>query len=201
MTRADPTLLRALKDESNQLKLENQDLQRDLDHLWALINRIIDWSWDGSRPMSEENLAVRSRELLELALFAVRSENGSLLLLDEHEEVLVFVSVIGESQDVLLDYRIPADAGIAGWTAVNRKPALVRDVRTDERWLPSVDQSIGFLTKCLMAVPIIVGEKVIGVLEVVNSITEDPFEKDELELLCLVGKLYSFLYAGRSARM
>ena len=132
--------------------------------------------------------------ILKTALEAVGSENGSILLLDDDTEELVFVAVVGERQKELADFRIPADSGVAGWVRVNKKPTLVQDVRKDNRWISAVDQSIGFHTQSLMAVPLVMGERVLGVMEVVNALSEDHFTNKDLTLLQLTARLASFIF-------
>jgi sigma-B regulation protein RsbU (phosphoserine phosphatase) len=132
--------------------------------------------------------------ILSTALKAVGSENGSILLLDEDTEELVFVAVVGERQKELADFRIPADSGVAGWVRTNKKPTLVQDVRKDNRWISAVDQSIGFHTQSLMAVPLVMGERVLGVMEVVNALSEDHFTDKDLNLLQLTARLASFIF-------
>lgn len=195
MTIPDHNLLRTLKDEHNQLKQQNRDLRWELNHLRKVIARMNAWDWDLSLLESQQELQEITGVILNTALFSVSSSNGSILLLDEEKEDLVFMSVIGESKTALVDYRIPAKEGIAGWVVKKRKPALVPNVKHDDRWLPAVDQSIGFHTKCLMAVPLQLGDRVFGVMEVVNSNTEEPFDGNDLDVLHLVGNFCSYLLA------
>jgi GAF domain-containing protein len=132
--------------------------------------------------------------ILSIALNAVGSENGSILLMDEETDELVFVAVIGDRQDELSGYRIPAQSGVAGWVNRTRKPALVPDVRKDDRWISAVDQSIGFHTRSLMAVPLVLGDRILGVMEVVNALPEKHFNDRDLALIQLVARLASFVF-------
>jgi hypothetical protein len=45
-----------------------------------------------------------------------------------------------------------------------------------------------------MAVPLILEERVLGVMEVVNSLSEDHFSNTDLSLLQLVARLASFVF-------
>ncbi len=45
-----------------------------------------------------------------------------------------------------------------------------------------------------MAVPLILEDRVMGVMEVVNSMTEDHFNETDLSLLLLVARLASFVF-------
>ena len=54
-------------------------------------------------------------DLLALVLHACDSENGSLILVDDDSKELVFVEVIGDARDHLLNHRIDIDTGIVGY--------------------------------------------------------------------------------------
>ena len=189
----DPQLMRSLKEEIDSLKEENENLKDQNYRLWNVIKSLNDLQTSNEMTSSADLLKM-VMSILKIALDAVESENGSILLLDEETEELVFVAVEGDRSNELTDYRIPADAGIAGWVNLNRKAALVSDVRKDDRWISAVDQSIGFHTRSLMAVPLILDDRVLGVMEVVNSLSEDLFTDKDLELLQLVGRLASFVF-------
>ena len=73
--------------------------------------------------------------------------------------------------------------GIAGWVAQEGIPVVVPDVSKDERFLGKIDKAIHFKTKSLMCVPIKSNEQVLGVLELVNKTTGEPFTKEDLDLL------------------
>ena len=47
-----------------------------------------------------------------------------------------------------------------------------------------------------MAVPLILEDRVLGVMEVVNSRSEDLFNDKDLELLQLVGRLASYVFGS-----
>jgi signal transduction histidine kinase len=64
---------------------------------------------------------------------------------------------------------------------------IINDVKTDSRFYAGMDQSTGFETKSLVAVPLKAKGKLIGVLEVINKEDNTPFTpKDEL-LLTIFG--------------
>ena len=190
----DPQLLRILKEENSEIKRENEELKDQNDRLWKVIRALNELQCNLQVFSSPADLLEMVMNILSIALEAVNSENGSILLLDNETDELVFVAVVGERQEELSDYRIPADSGVAGWVKTQKKSALVPDVRKDDRWISAVDQSIGFHTQSLMAVPLILEDRIIGVMEVVNSITEDHFNDTDLSLLLLVARLASFVF-------
>jgi len=188
-----PQLLRTLKEEIAELKHDNSALKDQNSRLWNVIQSLSELKSSFQIFSTSAELLEMVMDILTIALEAVNSKNGSILLLDEESDELVFVAVKGLRQKELTDYRIPAESGIAGWVKTNMRPALVRDVRKDDRWISSVDQSIGFHTQGLMAVPLIFEEKILGVMEVVNTLSEDHFNETDLSLLELVARLASFV--------
>jgi len=190
----DAQLLRNLKEEITELRREKSDLKDENSRLWNVIGALNELQCNSQVFSSSSDILKMVMDILVIALEAVNSENGSILLLDEESDELVFVAVVGLRSEELTDYRIPAGSGIAGWVNTHKKSALVTDVRKDDRWISAVDQSIGFHTRSLIAVPLILEGKVLGVMEVVNSMTEDHFNNADLDLLLLVARLASFVF-------
>jgi signal transduction histidine kinase len=84
---------------------------------------------------------------------------------------------------VLRRYHTGLDSGIAGWVATHGEPAIVNDVTQDERFSREVDARTGFLTQSVICVPLQIRKRTIGVLEVLNKISEEGFTEDDLRLL------------------
>ncbi len=115
------------------------------------------------------------------AIFAAKA--SSILLLDQEEDELVFEAATGEEAPRLVGMRFPAGTGIAGWVVGTRQPLVVEDVAADPRHAHEVAQATGYTPKGLMAVPLLVDERVLGVLEVLDRQTT--FSLAEMELLGL----------------
>lgn len=192
----DPQLLRSLKEEISNLKHENDLLKDQNSRLWTVIRSLNELQGNPRIVSTPSDLLKMVMNILTLALDAVKSENGSILLLDEESDELVFVAVVGDRSEELTDFRIPAGSGIAGWVNLNKKAALVSDVRNDDRWISAVDQSIGFHTQSLMAAPLMIEDRILGVIEVVNSRSENLFTDKDLDLLQLVARLASYVFGS-----
>jgi len=190
---SDTLTLRTLMVENNRLKDELKDLQEGISHLRQVIRALnrIQYTLDTVTP--ETDVLALIHNILSAALETVRSDNGSLLLLDPEKNELVFVEVIGKGRERLLGHRMPADEGIAGWTLREASPALVAEAAYDNRWFSAIDDVIGFETGSMMSVPLLDGDRPLGVLEVVNSRTTDTFSVDDLDILLLVARLASLV--------
>jgi sigma-B regulation protein RsbU (phosphoserine phosphatase) len=182
-------MLRTLAQDNTRLKEEYQTLRNELLRLRQSVRSLsnLQRSLDLITPQTDPYQILNS--ILSAAIEAVDSRDGSLLLLDEETNELVFVYVLGSTQKTLAGYRLPQGEGIASWTVANRKPQLVPDVSSDLRFSSLADQQTGFRTKSLICVPLIDTERALGAIEVVNTITGVPFREEDLDILLLVARL------------
>lgn len=153
---------------------------------------------------SEERHRRLLRSIVEVArsIFAARA--SSILLLDEAADELVFEAVAGEGSESLVGTRLPSSTGIAGWVLVTRQPLVVDDLEQDPRFARDVAEWTGFVPKGLMAVPLLVDERVLGVLQVLDRPQNSRFSLQEMELLGLFAAqaaiALDLLAAARRAR-
>jgi signal transduction histidine kinase len=82
----------------------------------------------------------------------------------------------------LISLRLEPGEGIAGWSAQKGQSVIVPRVSDDPRFSPKVDKQIGFQTVSVLAVPLRVRDKVIGVLEAVNKLKGE-FDTHDLALI------------------
>jgi GAF domain-containing protein len=109
-------------------------------------------------------------------------EAGSLLLVDESTAELFFkITLRGENKQITA-YRLLPGEGIAGWVVANNQPVIINNAQSDKRFTPKIDEAIGFTTKTVLCVPLLVRGKPIGALEVINKRC-GPFDPDDQELL------------------
>jgi GAF domain-containing protein len=117
------------------------------------------------------------------AIFSAKA--ASVFLLDEAADELVFEAVAGEGAEELVGRRFPSSTGIAGWVLVTRQPLVVDDVSADMRFSRQAAESTGYVPKSVMAVPLLVEERALGVLEVLDRPSDVRFTLGELDLLGL----------------
>jgi PAS domain S-box-containing protein len=86
----------------------------------------------------------------------------------------------GVSLSLLREIPFKMKTGIAGWVATNRRPALVENAQTDERFNRAVDVITGIRTRSLICVPILRQDKLMAVVEMVNRI-DGVFRDPDLE--------------------
>ena len=132
---------------------------------------------------SELDLNKLLRKILHSAVTVLKASAGSLLLWDEATNELVFVVTDGGAGEALEGQRMSADRGIAGWVFTHRQPDIVHDVRSDERFYRTIDESLGYRTSSLITVPMITKGQGIGVLQVLNKKSGERFDQNDRDIL------------------
>jgi GAF domain-containing protein len=125
------------------------------------------------------------QSIVEVAMAIFQSRAASIFLFDEDADELVFEAVAGEGSDRLTGQRYPSGTGIAGWVLTTRQPVVLEDVRRDERFAREVAEATGYVPHALMAVPLLHGERALGVLEVLDRSQEKEFTLTEMGQLGL----------------
>jgi diguanylate cyclase (GGDEF)-like protein len=113
----------------------------------------------------------------------IHSEVWSLFLSSEELNDLAFEVGAGNRLDRSKDFRLRIGQGIPGWVAREAKPLLIPDVSKDLRFSQVLDGTLPAGTRSVLCVPLISKGKVLGVIELINKVGGDPFERHDLDLL------------------
>lgn len=112
----------------------------------------------------------------------MRVEACSLLLLDEVRQVLTFEVALGGKDQEIKKVELALGEGVAGWVAQKGEPLIVNNPAADPRFAAKVDQKTKFTTRSLMAVPLKIKGRTLGVLEAINHLHEEGFAARDLAL-------------------
>lgn len=135
------------------------------------------------------NLSELLKAIMESATRLLDAETSSLMLLDEITQELTFTVATGEPGESVKELRVPANQGIAGWVLQHDELLVVDDVTSDPRFYGKIDQQSGFTTRSILAVPLKIREKTIGVVEVVNKCNGAPFSDRDRDIATALGAL------------
>jgi GAF domain-containing protein len=112
----------------------------------------------------------------------LRVEAGSLLLLDDAEGELVPRMTLCGGKSVQGKMVLSLDQGVAGWVVQQGRSLLVPDARQEGRLPSTTAQLIGLEARSVLCVPLVLREKTIGAIEVINK-WGGRFTEDDLTLL------------------
>jgi signal transduction histidine kinase len=123
-------------------------------------------------------------QVLNRVTMALAVDNTAILLISADEEAFVPYMARGPDEQVAGQVRIPLGPGIAGRIAASRQPLVVEDLSTVEMG-EAVTPFWRATTQALMGVPLVVDDRVIGVLQA-GTRAPRHFTADEVRLLQLV---------------
>ena len=148
--------------------------QTDIKRLESLveINALL-----SSDYISAKDLLTR---ILEYATRIVRGEASSILLVNPENNHLHFEIALGPRSDEIKKYTLKMGEGIAGWVALHDTSLIVNDVDKDQRFFPGMDERTSFNTTSLLAVPMRIKDRCIGVLEIINRADGKYFSQEDL---------------------
>lgn len=124
-----------------------------------------------------------SQNILKSAVKILNAEAGTLFLVDEQTGELVFKVTEGPVAKDLVGQRLPPGSGFVGQAVLSRQPIIVNNVASSAAWNSSTDRQTGFVTRSILAIPMEVKDRVLGVIEVINKKDGSPFTQDDQNLL------------------
>jgi PAS domain S-box-containing protein len=134
-------------------------------------------------------LALDLDEVLAVVLDEMRQllgvQGGSAWLIDPQTQEIVCWQATTPEHSLMRNWRLSPGQGVVGWVAQHGRSLIVADTQADTRHYKIIDQQVGVEMRSLLAVPLLVQQKVIGVLEMVDT-TPNRFEATDLELVELM---------------
>lgn len=124
------------------------------------------------------------KEIMQITTEVLEGEASSVMLIDDETNELVFEVALGEKGDAVKEIRLKMGEGIAGWVAQHGKSVHLDDVNNDPRFKREISKKIEYPNKAMLCVPIFYGDKIIGVLQVINKKGKNKkFTHRDLEML------------------
>jgi hypothetical protein len=127
------------------------------------------------------NLRDLLKRTLGTVVQAANADSGSIILLDERgtpgEACLAYNGEIWHQNSPHVAHL--ATNGLAGWVMKNRKAAVVPSTLDDPRWLRSAWEKEPDHSRSALVVPLLAGERLVGVLTLIRSKLKK-FEESDL---------------------
>lgn len=168
-----------LRQQLAESEAEVEKLSRRLQEEVGTLNRLIQIS-------RQLGTTLHLAELLKLIMQSAKDmfavEACSVILVDEETGELIFEVAVGDKSEEVAQQRIPAGKGIAGKVVQTGEPMVVSSAAEDPHFFRGVDQAVGFQTRNLLAVPLRVRGRTIGVIEIINTRNRADFSAGDLSL-------------------
>lgn len=119
--------------------------------------------------------------VMDVATDLTDTQKASILLVDKKTGQLHFAASKGD--EVPEDVVVPLDNSIAGWVVRHGRSVILDDVQSDSRFYAEVDSDAAFVTRSMLAVPLITHQGVIGALEVLNKRGDAPYNAQDVALM------------------
>ena len=161
--------------ETNDMK-SNASLSTQLHRL---INAI---EATGYTILPRTNLALL-QSIIETAVSTFNVAAGGIALATPDGQELEFTvayNVIGQN---IVGMRFPINKGIAGYVAMTGQSLAVSSVDEDARFNRSFAEKTGYIPTSILAAPLLQGEEVFGVMEVLDKLNGQTFDMHDIELL------------------
>ena len=113
----------------------------------------------------------------------------SIMLSDDLPSELTVKGAVGLDDEIIKRTRIKFGDKISGWVAQEGKPLFIENIELDPRFSQkSISQ---YTTKSLLSLPLKIGDRVIGVLNLNNKKTSEPFTEHDYVLASRISEKIS----------
>jgi signal transduction histidine kinase/DNA-binding response OmpR family regulator len=158
----------------SQLQQRNLELKKKVAELNALYKA-------GMSLSTTQTLKNLLNKIVSLATEVIEAESGSIMLIQRPEETLTIEAAIGLSPDIIKNTKLELGSSIAGFVAQKGKPLIVKDIDKDPRFKQLSKKH--YATRSLLCVPLKIKDNIMGVINLSDKKTGEPFTQNDLKLL------------------
>ena len=113
----------------------------------------------------------------------IGAEAWFILFIDEEKGEFFMGNAWKKKSKEIHKFRTRIDDDTVSRVAKNGTSLIVPDISKDARFNRKIDKVLHIKTMSLMCIPIKIKDKVIGIIEIVNKITGDPFTREDLDIV------------------
>lgn len=158
-----------------------------LEHLLALCRKISE----------HQELDPILQSIIQTASALTGSESSSILIYEQGTRSLRFRAIPLHLMKSVKLISVPLERSVAGWVFRNRKPMVLgRQRRADDPIYRVVDRELSAETRTLLAVPMIVRDRTIGVLEAVNKQNDADYTAEDVKVVEILAALAAIAIEG-----
>jgi sigma-B regulation protein RsbU (phosphoserine phosphatase) len=161
-------------EQLTQLQEENQRLRKAVEEL-SILNEL-------ARVISSTmNLDSVIENVVKRSVRAVHGQQGMITLVDEQAPTEMKTLIRAQSTSDHQQFHL--NQNILGWMMINKKPLLANDVSNDPRFAGVRAEGE---QRSLLCVPLLVKNRLIGILAIFNKKDKTDFSQDDQRLLSII---------------
>jgi HD-GYP domain-containing protein (c-di-GMP phosphodiesterase class II) len=167
--------------------------RRSTDHSGSLLRLKRELTLERAKREVLQGISRMSREVLSLdrlydhylgvILKLTRTRAGSIWLIDEVSTDLVCVASKGKGSEGRTGHRVPVGEGIAGWVARTGHSYFTGDAGYDRLIKKEFGEGTDLVSNRILCVPLKIGHRIQGVVEILNRKNRKAFLREDLNLL------------------
>ena len=116
------------------------------------------------------------------------AEASTVYELEDRSNELVVRLARGEKKGPVERITLKVGEGIAGTVVKTGKPMVIQDVSQEKKFADNIDKITGFRTKSAICVPLLLRNRPMGALQVINKKSGEPFNRSDLEILFAIAQ-------------
>jgi signal transduction histidine kinase len=158
-----------------------------LEHLLALCRKISE----------HQELDPILQSIIQAASELTGSESSSILIYEQGTRSLRFRAIPVHLMKSVKLISVPLERSVAGWVFRNRKPMVLgRQHSAEDPIYRVVDRELSAETRTLLAVPMVVRGRTIGVLETVNKQNDADYTEEDVKMVEILAALAAIAIEG-----
>src|SRR3989338_1681758 len=119
---------------------------------------------------------------LDAILSLLHASSGSFFLWDERAKELILRSVRNDREEQMRGIKMKLNEGVTGWVADKGCWLLVKDMASDDRFANLRNNANRkYDTFSFLSLPLIAGNRLLGVINITEKINREPFVQDDLD--------------------
>lgn len=121
------------------------------------------------------------QNIMDMSVHLAHAERGSLMLMENGKAYLSIKAAKGINKKLLKEIKIRVGEGVSGRVFGEGTPLVVYDIEKDERVL--LPRKPSYKTSSFISIPLKLGERTIGVLNISDKVKGEVFSEEDITLL------------------
>ena len=180
-------LIELVKEQAQSEAALRYELQNTLEELISKYEELTVLYDSAETVATVMNLEEVSRLILDQAAEILDVAHGSLMLLNDEGDTLEVVAAKGLRADAVGKVTVAVGEEISGMVAQTGKPILIEDLRSHPEYCRPARSEEDWTS--LISVPLRVRDRILGVLNVNNKKSGEPFTSGDLKMLMALAQL------------